>query len=139
MTISSPPDLDALAALPKDAEGPLFAEPWQAQAFAMAVQLREDGVFTWTEWCQAMNAEIAAAQAAGDPDLGDTYYHHWLRALERLVTDKGMLDAREIAARHAAWDAAHRATPYGEPVHLEQEDPDHINRVIPELDGIIPV
>ena len=118
MTTSSPPDLDALPALPRDDEGPIFAEPWQAQAFALSVRLREDGLFTWSEWCAAMNTEIAAAQSQGDPDLGDTYYHHWLRALERLVTEKGLLNGSEIAARHAAWDRAYRATPHGEPVVL---------------------
>ena len=119
MTISSLPDLDALPALPRDEAGPVFAEPWQAQAFALAVSLQEQGYFTWTEWCAAMNRQIAAAQAAGDPDLGDTYYRHWLAALESLAVDKGLTSAPELAARKVAWDRAHRATPHGEPVSLE--------------------
>lgn len=119
MTTSSPPDLDALPALPRDADGPLFAEPWQAQAFALAVRLQEQGHFTWSEWCAAMNEQILAAQAAGDPDLGDTYYRHWLAALEALTVRKGLTSAAELDARKEAWDRAHRATPHGEPVLLE--------------------
>jgi nitrile hydratase accessory protein len=119
MTTSSPPDLDALPALPRDAEGPLFAEPWQAQAFALAVRLQELGHFTWTEWCAALNRRILAAQAAGDPDLGDTYYEHWLAALESLAVEKGLTSPGELAARKQAWDRAHRATPHGEPVTLD--------------------
>ena len=119
MTTSSLPDLSSLPALPTDENGPVFAEPWQAQAFALTVALREDGVFSWTEWCAALNAEIVSAQADGDPDVGDTYYQHWLRALERLVTDKGLLSGAEIATRHDAWDHAHRMTPHGEPVALD--------------------
>ena len=119
MTTSSPVDLDALPSLPRDEEGPLFAEPWQAQAFAMAVQLQALGVFTWSEWCAQMNREITAAQAAGDPDLGDTYYRHWLNALETLSVAKGLTSPGELAERRDAWDRAHRATPHGEPVRLE--------------------
>ncbi len=119
MTTSSAPDLDALPALPRDAGGPLFAEPWQAQAFALAVRLQEQGHFTWSEWCAALNREIVAAQAAGDADLGDTYYRHWLAALESLVLEKGLASAEELARRRDAWDRAHRATPHGEPVHLD--------------------
>lgn len=111
-------DLDSLPALPRDAEGPIFAEPWQAQAFALAVRLREQGHFTWTEWCGAMNRQITAAQQAGDPDLGDTYYEHWLAALESLVIEKGLSSSAELMARKDAWDRAHKATPHGEPVLL---------------------
>ena len=119
MTTCSKAELDALPALPRNDEGPLFAEPWQAQAFAMAVELREQGHFTWTEWCAAMNEQILAAQAAGDPDLGDTYYEHWLAALEKLAVRKGLTSAPELEARREAWDRAHQATPHGEPVSLE--------------------
>ena len=51
--------------------------------------------------------------------LETTYYEHWLKALEALVIDKGLLAESEIQARHEAWDRAHRATPHGEPVDLE--------------------
>lgn len=78
-------DLDALPALPRDDEGPVFAEPWQAQAFAMTLRLHEQGAFTWPEWTQALSGEIREAREAGAPDLGDTYYEHWLAALEKLT------------------------------------------------------
>jgi nitrile hydratase accessory protein len=119
MTTSNPPDLASLPSLPRDERGPVFAEPWQAQAFALAVRLRAQGHFTWTEWCAALNRQITSAQAAGDPDLGDTYYEHWLAALESLVVEKGLSSAQELGARKDAWDRAHRATPHGEPVSLE--------------------
>jgi nitrile hydratase accessory protein len=73
-----------LEGIPKDAQGPVFNEPWQARVFAMAVLLHECGVFSWSEWAAALSHEIRVAQAAGDRDLGDTYYHHWLKALETL-------------------------------------------------------
>lgn len=119
MTTLNPPDLNLLAALPRDEQGPLFAEPWQAQAFALAVRLRAQGYFTWTEWCAALNRQITLAQQAGDADLGDTYYSHWLAALETLVVEKGLSSTQELSARKDAWDRAHRATPHGEPVSLE--------------------
>ena len=110
-----------LAGQPGDEAGPVFREPWEAQAFALAVELSEAGVFTWAEWAETLGAEIKAAQAAGDPDLGDTYYRHWLAALERLVAEKGLLAAPEIAARRDAWARAYRTTPHGQPVALKGE------------------
>jgi nitrile hydratase accessory protein len=99
--------LTALPLLPRDLEGPVFREPWEAQAFAMAVRLHEQGHFTWSEWAATLSDEIARAQAAGDPDLGATYYRHWLRALERLATEKALVGAGEIEARAAALRPAH--------------------------------
>lgn len=113
--------IEQLPGLPRDAEGPVFAEPWQAQAFAMAVSLNERGVFTWTEWAEALGAEIARARRAGDPDLGDGYYHHWLAALERLVAEKGVAPSDLLAERRDAWDRAARATPHGRPIVLGAE------------------
>ena len=84
----------AVPGIPRDADGPVFREPWEAQAFAMAVALHERGLFTWTEWAAALADEIKRAQAAGDPDTGETYYRHWLATLERLVADKGVANAR---------------------------------------------
>ena len=110
-----------LAGQPGDRTGPVFRAPWEAQAFALAVELSEAGVFTWAEWAETLGAEIAAAQAAGDPDLGDTYYRHWLAALERLVAAKGVLGTAELTARRAAWERAYRETPHGEPVELKPE------------------
>lgn len=118
MTATSPPDLAALPQLPCDAGGPVFREPWEAHAFALAVTLHGQGLFTWPEWAETLSAEIRSAQAAGDPDSGDTYYRHWLKALERLVVAKGVTDAAAIEAATAAWHAAAEATPHGEPILL---------------------
>ena len=108
--------------IPCDAEGPVFREPWEAQAFAMAVSLQARGLFTWPEWAQALGAEIKRAQAAGDPDTGETYYHHWLAALERLVTEKGVADAAMLTRYRDAWDHAADRTPHGTPIELRPED-----------------
>ncbi len=103
----------------RDAEGaPVFRAPWEAQAFAMAVKLHEAGHFTWTEWAERLGREIARARQAGDPDRGDTYYEHWLAALEGLVVEKGLVAPAELARRKAAWEAAARATPHGKPIEL---------------------
>jgi nitrile hydratase accessory protein len=117
--VTRPPErpLD-LPAIPRDDDGPVFAEPWEAQAFAMAVKLHQAGHFTWKEWADRLAAEIAAARAAGDPDLGRTYYHHWLAALEGLVADRGLVTAAALARRKAEWEAAARATPHGQPIEL---------------------
>jgi nitrile hydratase accessory protein len=94
----------------------VFREPWEAQAFALAVQLQEQGLFTWDEWAQALGAEISAAQKRGDPDLGDTYYRHWLSALERLVVSKGATNQAGLEQTKEAWDRAANATPHGQPI-----------------------
>jgi len=105
--------------LPRDPEGsPVFREPWEAQAFAMAVRLHQAGHFTWTEWAVALTEQIERAQAAGDPDLGDTYYRHWLAALEHLVAAKGLVTVDELSRRKDAWAEAARTTPHGEPIEL---------------------
>lgn len=106
---------------PHDAEGPVFREPWEAQAFAMALALHKRGVFTWPEWATALSAEIRRAQASGDPDTGQTYYHHWLAALERLVVERGVTTPPLLDARRAAWDRAARATPHGKPITLAND------------------
>jgi nitrile hydratase accessory protein len=108
--------------VPRDAEGPVFRAPWEAQAFAMALSLHARGVFTWPEWAAALGAEIKRAQAAGDPDTGDTYYCHWLAALERLVAEKGVTDGATLARYRNAWDHAADRTPHGSPIELRPED-----------------
>ena len=113
---------DAVPSIPCDAEGPVFREPWQAQAFALALALHERGVFTWPEWAATLGFEIKRAQAAGDPDTGDTYYRHWLNALERLVAEKGVTDAPTLRRYHDAWDRAADRTPHGEPIELRKDD-----------------
>ncbi len=125
MTILNPPDaavtaerLAALPRLPRDPGGPAVAEPWQAQAFALAVKLSEQGHFTWTEWAAALGAELKASADHGEPDDGSHYYHHWLDALERLVTAKGLINRAALDTRKEAWAEAYRHTPHGQPVKL---------------------
>ncbi|MCY4263300.1 MAG: nitrile hydratase accessory protein [Gammaproteobacteria bacterium] len=104
---------------PHNEVGPVFSEPWEAQAFALVLALQQQGAFSWKEWAQVLNARIVAAQALGDPDLGDTYYHHWLAALEQMTLKKGLTDREEIGSRLAAWRDAYLSTPHGEPVELK--------------------
>jgi len=108
----------ALPSLPRDAGGPVFAEPWQAQAFALAVKLSQEGYFTWKEWAAALAGEIKNAAARGELDDGSRYYEHWLAALERLVTAKGLSDPASLLQRKEAWADAYRHTPHGKPVQL---------------------
>jgi nitrile hydratase accessory protein len=110
--------LQELPPLPRDEAGPVFAEPWQAQAFALAVRLSEQGYFTWKEWASALADEIKAAANRHEPDDGSRYYHHWLVALEQLVTEKGLTDPTALLARKEAWADAYRHTPHGKPVEL---------------------
>jgi nitrile hydratase accessory protein len=111
--------LASLPRLPRDHDGPVFAEPWQAQAFALAVKLSEKGHFTWKEWAATLASELNDATLRGEPDLdGTKYYHHWLAALERLVIAKGLADTRSLAARKDAWEDAYLHTPHGSPVEL---------------------
>jgi nitrile hydratase accessory protein len=110
--------LDALPRLPRENNGPVFAEPWQAQAFALAVKLSEHGYFTWKEWAAALAAELKAAESRSEPDDGTHYYEHWLAALERLVVNKGLTDPEAMDERKAAWREAYLHTPHGKPVEL---------------------
>jgi nitrile hydratase accessory protein len=112
----------ALPDLPQDADGPVFREPWEAQAFAMTLALHERGLFKWPEWAAALAAEIKRAQSEGDPDTGETYYSHWLNALERLVAEKGVTDPATLARYQHAWDHAADRTPHGEPIELQPQD-----------------
>ena len=111
-----------LPGLPRDDSGPVFKAPWEAQAFALALALHERGAFTWPEWAAALSAAIGRAQAAGDPDTGDTYYQHWLDALETLVIDKGLADAQRLHALEHAWEAAADRTPHGQPIELNDAE-----------------
>ena len=108
--------------IPRDDDGPVFREPWEAQAFAMALALHERGVFTWREWAAALGAEIRRAQAEGDPDTGETYYLHWLAALERLVAEKGVTTGETLESTRHAWEHACERTPHGRPIELKEED-----------------
>ena len=112
----------AAPGLPINSDGPVFREPWEAQAFAMAVALRERGLFTAGEWADALGAEIKRAQAAGDPDTGETYYRHWLNALERLVAEKKLSDTDTLRRTSDAWRHAARRTLHGTPIELKPLD-----------------
>lgn len=112
----------AVPGMPINSEGPIFREPWEAQAFAMAVALRERGIFTASEWAETLGAEIKRAQAAGDPDRGDTYYRHWLAALERIVAAKQLSDSATLRRYSDAWSHAALRTPHGTPIELKPVD-----------------
>ena len=112
----------SVASIPRNAEGPVFREPWEAQAFALALALNARGVFTWTEWAATLGEEIKKAQAAGDPDTGETYYHHWLNTLERIVAAKGLANAQQLARTRDAWEHACERTPHGTPIELQPRD-----------------
>jgi nitrile hydratase accessory protein len=116
--IPEPENLAALPSLPRDEGGPVFAEPWEAQAFALAVKLSEQGHFTWKEWAAALAGELKAAVDRDEPDDGTRYYQHWLAALESLVAAKGLSDPAALLARKEAWAEAYRHTPHGKPVEL---------------------
>jgi nitrile hydratase accessory protein len=119
---STPPELEAalcrVAPLPRDDAGPVFAAPWQAQAFALAVHLHARGLFTWPQWAEALAAEI---RAAGAQDDGSRYYEHWLAALERIVAARGAADANALRERADAWTRAAAATPHGRPIELAND------------------
>ena len=106
----------------RDVNAPTFREPWEAQAFALAITLRERGVISATEWAAALGDEIKRAQAAGDPDTGETYYRHWLAALERLVATKGVADPPTLELTREAWRHACERTPHGMPIELKPHD-----------------
>jgi nitrile hydratase accessory protein len=108
--------------IPRDDAGPVFREPWEAQAFAMALALHERGLFTWTEWAATLADQIKRAQAEGDPDTGETYYRHWLATLERLVAEKGVTTSETLHRYRDAWDHAADRTPHGMPIELRPAD-----------------
>jgi nitrile hydratase accessory protein len=113
--------LSALPSLPSDEDGPVFAEPWQAQAFAIAVRLSGDGHFTWEEWAEVLAEELQKALERGEPDDGSRYFEHWLAALERLAVEKNLTHPDALAERKEAWVDAYRNTPHGQPVELGKE------------------
>jgi len=114
--------LKEVPGIPCEGEAPVFAEPWQAQAFAMALALQQRGVFTWKDWAAMLGEEIASARAAGDPDDGSTYYRHWLATLERIVAEKGIASSDVLDRYFHAWDHAADRTPHGQSVELRPED-----------------
>jgi len=111
------------AGLPGDADGPVFAEPWHAEIFALTVRLHEGGCFTWSEWAAALAEVLGGARAYGETDDGSRYYEHWLVALERLTVAKQLLSTADLALRKAVWTEAYLSTPHGKPVELREESP----------------
>ncbi|GAC1634684.1 MAG: hypothetical protein NVS9B10_30800 [Nevskia sp.] len=118
-TNAMPPLPAGLPAIPADAEGPVFREPWEAQLFALVIRMHQQGAFTWNEWAEALSAEIRSAQAGGDPDLGDTYYQHWLEAFETLVIAKGITTHEALEEREH--EIEHRPT--GRHEHVARREP----------------
>jgi nitrile hydratase accessory protein len=116
------PATSVLPDLPRDDDGPVFREPWEAQAFAMALSLYDRGLFTWKEWAAALADEIKIAQAGGDPDTGTTYYRHWLATLEKMVATKGVTTTATLHRYRDAWDHAADRTPHGKPIELRADD-----------------
>jgi nitrile hydratase accessory protein len=114
--------LQAVPGIPCAGEAPVFADPWQAQAFAMALTLQQRGVFSWNEWADELGAQIRAAIAQGDPDDGTTYYRHWLATLERLVARKGIASPETLDRYYRAWDHAAERTPHGHTIELRADD-----------------
>ncbi len=114
----------ALADIPSNQQDPTFNEPWEAQAFAITVAMHRRGAFSWNEWAETLGEQIRLAQAHGDPDLGATYYLHWLAALEKLVLKKGIADQGTLSLYQEAWHRAADRTPHGEPIELLPEDLD---------------
>jgi nitrile hydratase accessory protein len=107
---------------PHDDHGPVFREPWEAQAFATTLLLHQRGLYSWSEWAQALAQEITAAQAKGDADLGDTYYRHWVNALEALIAAKRLSSSDELLRYRRAWEHAADRTPHGQPIELLDRD-----------------
>ncbi|WP_354491589.1 nitrile hydratase accessory protein [Mesorhizobium robiniae] len=104
--------------LPAGVDAPVFAEPWQAEAFAMTVALHDKGLFSWSEWADALSAEVKKPGAASD---GHDYYEHWLAALENLLSAKGVAGKGDVDTLAAAWERAAHATPHGKPILLEND------------------
>lgn len=124
-TIDSVAAQRAIAAnpgVPVDAQGPVFREPWEAQAFAMTLALHAKGLFAWPEWAAMLGETIKAAQAAGDPDTGETYYRHWLATLERMMAEKAVTTHADLATYRDAWERAAHRTPHGQPIELKAGD-----------------
>jgi nitrile hydratase accessory protein len=117
----------SVQSIPRNEEGPVFREPWEAQAFALALSLNQRGLFSWKEWATTLGEEIRKAQAAGDPDTGETYYRHWLATLERIVAAKGLAEATTLARTRDAWQRAcartARRSSYGRATSANKPEP----------------
>lgn len=97
---------------------PVFDEPWQAQALALADSMVQAGHFTKTAWADALGAALKSAEREGAPDTLETYYIVVLNALETLSESSAGIAAETRLQRRADWEAAYRRTPHGKPVTL---------------------
>tara|TARA_B110001454_G_scaffold29264_1_gene28608 strand:- start:1997 stop:2377 length:381 start_codon:yes stop_codon:yes gene_type:complete len=114
--------IDKLSGLASDGEGPVFAQPWEAQLFAMVLELTRQGVFSWAEWTKMLGVEIAAVRDRGEADSGTTYYRHWLVTLEQLLSEKGVVQDSDLQNRMTQWREAYLNTPHGRPIQLVSGD-----------------
>lgn len=115
-------ELTPLLHVPVDNDGPVFSEPWQAQAFAMVLALYERGLFTWPQWADALAAQIETAPAPDGADPGDAYHRQWLAALESLVVDRRAASPDELQHWRDAWRRAAERTPHGRPIEPGGDD-----------------
>ena len=115
-----PPRHRGMPPIPQDGDGAVFREPWEAQAFAMVLDLYDKGCFTWSEWVEHLSREIAAAGDTSDQDANEVYYRHWLSALEKIVATKELLTPDELADRKRAWTEADRERDFGKPIELKK-------------------
>ena len=102
----------------KDEQQQVFAEPWEAHVFAIAVKLSEKGLLKWSEWSDALAEEIKEAKDQGQPDFGNTYYQFWFSALETILLKKNILKKSDIKSRMEQGRRAYLSTPHGNPVKL---------------------
>ena len=109
-----------LPGLPRNADGPVFEAPWEAQAFAMTLALHQRGEFSWKEWAQTLAEVIGEVRQRNESDTGERYYYHWLTALERIATRKGLVTDALLLARRQQWEEAARRTPHGQPIELRK-------------------
>lgn len=112
--------LKQIDSIPRQDNEPVFNAPWEAEVFALCLSLYEKGLFTWKEWANALSSTIAQAQNAGDPDLGDTYYLHWLKTLEQIVVEKQLGNAEQLAQLYDSWAMAASTTKHGDPIELPE-------------------
>ncbi len=99
---------------------PVFDEPWQAQALAMADTLIDNGVISATLWSDMLGSELKKAQSLDADDDMTTYYKAALQALELLLDQQTSVSASEVSDKRDAWERAYLATPHGQPVILKE-------------------
>jgi nitrile hydratase accessory protein len=106
--------------MPGDADGPVFLEPWHAEAFSLAVALHRQGAFSWSEWVEHFSTTLRDVPAAPGETVEAAYYRRWLLALETISARKRLASAAEMAERKEEWRRAYLQTPHGQPVKLHR-------------------